>query len=410
MQGIEFQKDKITIHQAYTAVEVENVIEDILQKKEELLPQANDSLILLKPNLNNDLNALMGNSTDLRVIVAVIKALQRRGYTNLVIGDGCNCGVLRRQIDVFARLRVDRLAAKFGVRIVNLNTEPGREINLTQGDKANIAAICFEADAFINLPTIKTHFEAQMSCACKNLVGCLAGRSEKKKLHDNLIANILRLNEEIKPTLQIVDGLVAMEGNGPGDGVPKKLGFIAAGSNAFLVDLTIAHLVGFELDEVQYLALARQKGYISEGDISLLQSVEKITNLEKAPKRPLLARMLTHSMFNGFKDALRPIHSAMPMMRLLYKLRFIQDVYESADADIIEMCYHSEKCTRNERCVDVCPMQLKVNSTDFSFSNNDCIQCFYCYFVCPNDAISIEGNLGFLEPQIRKYEKHTRKL
>ena len=72
-------------------------IEKILSKYK--LPKNKKALIFLKPNFNNDLNSLAGNSTDLRIIVAVIKALKKRKYSNIVIGEGPNCGINHMKID-----------------------------------------------------------------------------------------------------------------------------------------------------------------------------------------------------------------------------------------------------------------------------------------------------------------------
>jgi uncharacterized protein (DUF362 family) len=113
---------------------------------------------------------------------------------------------------------VRALCAHYGVECIDLNHAPAAEVRLATGS-ASVARLCLESDLFINLPKLKTHAEAGMSLAAKSLIGCVAG-TEKRKVHADLPANIVALNEAIHPHLIIADALIAMEGNGPGDGVP----------------------------------------------------------------------------------------------------------------------------------------------------------------------------------------------
>jgi uncharacterized protein (DUF362 family) len=117
------------------------------------LPSKSDAAILIKPNLNNDLSALTGNSTDLRVLVALVRALQDRGYTHITIADGPNIGIYRKGIDVFARLGVRALAETLGVRLLDLNRAPAVALQMTTG-AVRVAEECLRADFFINVPKI----------------------------------------------------------------------------------------------------------------------------------------------------------------------------------------------------------------------------------------------------------------
>jgi len=149
------------------------------------LPRDRSARILLKPNLNNDLVALTGNATDLRLLRALLEELQVRGYRHLIVADGPNVGIRRKGINVLRRLAVDRLAALYGVQARDLNDDAPRMEILVRGRQTGLASICLEADFVINLAKLKTHAEAGMSLACKNLVGCnVAGH--KKRAHDDL--------------------------------------------------------------------------------------------------------------------------------------------------------------------------------------------------------------------------------
>lgn len=410
LDKIELQEDTILIKKASSFSETLSAVESMFEEKANILPQL-DSLILLKPNLNNDLSALTGNSTDLRVIVAVLRSLKARGYKRIVIGDGSNVGIDRKNIDVISRLGIDKIAKKYDVEAVNLNRAQSKEVRLNKNTYIRVAQICFDADFIINLPTIKTHAEAQMSCACKNLVGCISGGLEKKKIHYDLFPSLLRLNEIIRPHLHIIDGLVGMEGNGPGDGTPKKLGIIACGTRAFLIDYVISHLIGFDIEEIDYLKQARKLGYITEKDTKLISSLPQPFLVKKAPPRRLLTKVLGHNKLMKSRDLTRPLFSNSFVTNLLYRTNIIQDVYEKDNAEIVELNVDKRKCPEEcDKCKDICPMGIDVTSPDFDFLDNNCVQCLYCYWICPTTSFTIKGELGYLGRHFQRYKHHVEKL
>ncbi len=345
LKSYPFHNENILAAECNNTREIKIAVDEILEQKTELLPASKDDLIFLKPNLNNDQNALMGNSTDLRALIAVIAALQKRGYENITIGDGCNVGINRKGIDVFSRLKIDRVAQEFGVQTLDLNNTQSREITLNGGAKAKVAEICFKAALFINLPKIKTHAEAQLTICLKNLVGTLAGGLEKKKMHFDLHANIIRLNEQVKPDLHIVDGLIAMEGNGPGDGHPRKVGLILGGEDPYLVDSVCARLMGFDIEELPSLKIGMKKGFIHKNDLKILSRQNALLNLEKPPPRKFLTRFLGHNIFMGLRDVVRPIFDNPVVTRLLYRCGIIQDVYIQDNPKISKIILQKERCS-----------------------------------------------------------------
>src|SRR3989338_5897559 len=110
------------------------------------LPDSKKASILIKPNLNSYMNALTGNTTDLRILVAVIEFLKDAGYGNITIGEGTSSGFYREKINIFSRLMVDKVAKKYDVNILDFNHAPTTEIEFEHNTKAKIAKICLEAD------------------------------------------------------------------------------------------------------------------------------------------------------------------------------------------------------------------------------------------------------------------------
>jgi uncharacterized protein (DUF362 family)/ferredoxin len=373
------------------------------------LPDDPNAQIVLKPNLNNDLGALTGNSTDLRVLVALIRDLQARGYTRIVIADGPNIGIYRKGIDVFGRLGVRVLSERFGVDLIDLNCGPSVEVELSS-DTIRVAEICLKADFLISVPKIKTHAEAGMSAAVKNLMGCVVG-TDKRLMHRSLVPNLVRLNEMIKPDLILVDGLVGMEGNGPGDGRPKRAGLLIAGTNAFTLDLLIARLVGLNREHIPYLALAYERGHIRDQDIARTDAREPIVPFEPPPPRSTLVRLADHPWLAQLRDLTRPIHGSEAVRQLLYRLKIIQDVYHDAPARIEYAKLDRSVCDYCGKCLNVCPTEVPITDPGFDFwASSDCLGCLYCAFVCPQRAIRIEGELGYLGAHLTRYGETMRSL
>jgi len=373
------------------------------------LPHSRSALLVIKPNLNNDLTALTGNSTDLRVLAALIRALQERGYTNITLADGPNIGIYRKGIDVFGRLGVRALAEHFGVQLIDLNHAPAAEITVATGP-VRVAEICLQADYFISVPKIKTHAEAGMSAAVKNLMGCVVG-TDKRLMHADLPANLVRLNEIIKPNLTLVDGIIGMEGNCPGDGMPKRLDLLLAGTNPFLLDLFIARLVGLDRHIIPHLLIAHKKGYINDKDIARADEIEPLTQFEPPPPRNFVVRLLDHRFLARVRDLTRPIHGSETARRLLYRLGILQDVYEQAEARIERLTLNRHACDGCGRCLAICPMELPITDPDFDFwASDDCLKCLYCAFVCPKEAITVEGEPGYLRTHLKRYGEVMRTL
>lgn len=116
----DINQTRIDLFVTSTLNDIKKAVEQIIFTYEDQLPDKN-AKILLKPNLNNDLNALTGCTTDLRIIVAVIESLQKRGYTKICVGDGPNCGAFHEKIDVHSRLGVTAIGKKYGVDVVDFN-------------------------------------------------------------------------------------------------------------------------------------------------------------------------------------------------------------------------------------------------------------------------------------------------
>jgi hypothetical protein len=120
------------------------------------------------------------------------------------------------------------------------------------------------ADTLIFLPHLKTHLACGVTLSIKLNQGTIP-TSEKKKFHDaRLTEKLLDLLKIIRPHLSIIDGLWAMQGQGPSSPFPedliKDMNVLVAGRNPVAVDAVGAMLMGFDPKDIPVLAMASQEG------------------------------------------------------------------------------------------------------------------------------------------------------
>ena len=408
-------------NKAYEIINVEETsqvkdrVHNALEGWREILPENRSARILLKPNFNSNFNALTGNTTDMRVLAAIIEFLQAAGYSNIVIGEGTNSGFVREGISVIHRLKADQLADQYKVDIVDLNAWPQSvDVPLENEVLVQVADLLAEADFVINMPKLKTHYEVGMSVCLKSLIGACIGRENKKKIHGSLAKNIVHLNEVIKPHLHIVDGLIAMEGNGPSRGSPVNFGKVIIGTNPFMIDYLCARLIGFPRMEVKTLFEARRMGYISDIQVKEWESISldgHVREFRKPYNTPWVAfvidpRFQKHLIKIRYAPVINQICSTRFVKNIFYATGISQEQIRETE-ESLTFQLDQDLCDKCNKCVDYCPMDV-VWEEIAQGGGDKCINCLYCYSVCPTKAIVLEGEPGFYTDQIAIYDDVIR--
>jgi uncharacterized protein (DUF362 family) len=107
------------------------------------------------------------------------------------------------------------------------------------------------------MPKMKTHHWAGATLSMKNCFGCMPGRIygwPKNVLHwSGLQEAIVDIAGAVRPDLQLVDGIVAMQGNGPIDGTAVDAGVLVFGTDPVATDTTAAMLMGLDPTGIWYL-------------------------------------------------------------------------------------------------------------------------------------------------------------
>ncbi len=398
--------------------EIRTRLTEVLARYGEVFPADRDAKVLIKPNLNSNMNALTGNTTDLRLLAAVILFLKESGYRNITIGEGTNSGFYRSNISVINRLRVDELAKHYGVNCIDLNYSKPFLIPFEDGVQAGIARECKEADLLINMPKLKTHFEAGMTVCLKNLIGSLVGQENKKKTHLSLAANIVNITENCRPHLHIVDALFAMEGLGPTKGTPVKTDTVFIGTDPYFIDLLAARFSSCDPDKITPLRIARQRGIINQELFAAAQDFS-LTLYDRPfapPKAGPIATFIHHPKRQKYFLAIRntAFFNYLCNTDLFAKLLFFtdlrQDVFLETEMEWEGLTLIEEQCNNCGKCGEYCPVDLALPRALSEQDMQQCIHCLYCFCVCPQDAIQFHGKLGFMEEQMNQYDTIIRSI
>ncbi len=239
------------------------VVDAITRGLDLLRPAVAGRRVLLKPNLI-DYQAGSVINTHPVVIAGAIEAFRRAGARQVVVGEGP--GHRRDMEYLLAASGLSDHLRELGATFVDLNLDDVRPVTLQSrfmGLESLVMPVeVLKSDFVVSMAKLKTHHWAGMTAAMKNLFGVVPGAVygwPKNILHFHGIdASILDVNATIRPAFAIVDAVVAMEGDGPIMGTPKKCGFLAMGSDLVAVDSTCARIMGLEPRRLAYLREASE--------------------------------------------------------------------------------------------------------------------------------------------------------
>jgi uncharacterized protein (DUF362 family) len=227
----------------------------------ELGAQLRGRRVLLKPNLVEYEPGTAINTHPLVVAGAVV-ACRRAGAASVVVAEGP--GHRRDAAYLLAASGLGDQLRELRIPFTDLNHDDVSVVPLAT-DFTGLGEIALpvellRSDFVISMPKLKTHHWAGMTCSMKNLFGVVPGAVygwPKNLLHVRGInRSILDLTSTVQPHFAIVDGVMAMEGDGPIMGRPRPLGFIAMGADPVAVDATCARVIGLAPERIPYLQAA----------------------------------------------------------------------------------------------------------------------------------------------------------
>lgn len=318
--------------------------------------------VLLKPNLLSVVDPSQCVTTHPAVLQAVGELVRDAG-AEVWIGDS-PASEKREGRDAWQASGMAEVISSLGAKHVSFHSAVLKELN---GHKYYIARPVLDADLIINLPKLKTHSLTLYTGCVKNLFGSISG-GRKQELHvlapgvrdfSAILVDILQL---VKPALNIMDGVMGLEGNGPGvAGTPHAYNLLAASTDAVALDTIMARAMGFPPKAITHLEMAGSRGLgISDpdeieifGDPSLLD----FGSLD-LPRSPWYARVPS-----WISAPLQPLIRVKPRLE-------------------------PSLCTGCGTCVRACASKVITPGKPVSFDLSHCIGCMCCVEVCPESALT----------------------
>jgi len=327
------------------------------------------SRVLVKPNLLMSKPPEFGITTHpefLRVVIHLLKEINCK----IIVGDGPSVwGQYAENVQEVYRITGTKdVCQQEGVQLVDFDKRRMR-------NKFPLTVWLDECDYLISLPKFKTHEFTLISGAIKNLFGLVSG-TYKTELHKNYFtppdfAKILvDIYQETKPALTIIDGILAMEGDGPAtSGKTRQLNLILAGSDCVALDTVMAKIMGITNQKV----LTTKEAFLRNlGEAALDKIKIEGEDVNKLNVRPFILPKNASKIVN-LPEVLQKIFKFL-IRYYPYSLR--------------------AKCILCGHCVKVCPKNcIALKKSGLKFYYSKCIACFCCQEACPAAAIGVRKSL-----------------
>ncbi|KKS11523.1 hypothetical protein A2617_02880 [Candidatus Daviesbacteria bacterium RIFOXYD1_FULL_41_10] len=158
---------------------------------------------------------------------------------------------------------IEKMAQKYGIDCINLSKTEFETVYLKKFfvlSKLQISKVLLAADTIISIPVPKTHTYSTITGALKNQWGCIYDlRHNYHMVVHKAIADVNRYLKN-KVTFAVVDALFGMEGKGPKNGTPKKLGYLFASHDLVSLDRILCQAIGVDYKEIGYVNYSSQAG------------------------------------------------------------------------------------------------------------------------------------------------------
>lgn len=329
--------------------------------------------IVLKPNV------LLGSNPDTCVTThpAVFKAagrLMQEAGAVVYYGDSSSIGKCEGNC---RRAGLKQAGDEMGFTIADFDS--GRQVSHPDAllvKSINIANGVLDADGLVSLPKFKAHGLMRFTGAVKNQFGCIPGFIKGQyhvKLADpyDFGRMLVDINTCIKLRLSIMDGIWAMEGNGPRNGKVRPMNVILISADPVALDATACRMINLAPGAVPTNLAGEEAGlgtYHAENIELVGESLDSFyTPSFKVERRP-------------------PLHCSSNPVRSFLKNQVCEKPVIS-----------KAKCTVCGTCVQMCPVQPKAvdwhdgdKKKPPTYKYDRCIRCFCCQEVCPDGAISIK--------------------
>lgn len=320
--------------------------------------------VLLKPNLLSPHPPEDAVTTHPEVIRAAARLVKGAG-ASVSLGDAPG-GYGYNIEEILEESGVKRIADEEGIELKKFTASKFV-------DGIPISRHVLEADFIISIPKFKTHSITVITSAIKNMFGTVVGlykaqchsRAPREEDFSKIIAKVYSM---VKPGLTIVDGISAMEGDGPSAGAVRKMNLIMAGNDAVAIDSCIAKIIGLTPLDILVTKEVYKMG-LGEADLSRIE---------------ILGDNIDNFITKDFK-----LPQTTP-------LKFLPKGIINTFATLIKFKPYIDSglCKRCNLCKVTCPVNCITIEKDYcEVDYKKCVRCLCCQEVCPYKAICIKRNI-----------------
>ncbi len=328
--------------------------------------------VLIKPNFLLPAGPEKAITTHPLVVKAVVEYVLEKG-AKPVVADSPGMGsfekILRKGGYLDATGGLDVIFRPFRESVSVDIGEPFGTIQL--------AKEAIQSDFVINLAKLKTHAQMLLTLGVKNMFGCVIGLKKpewhlKAGTDRAMFARLLvQICRAVGPGITIVDGITAMEDQGPGkSGTPRELGLIAGSRNVYALDMTLCKVLGLDPALLQTHRAAEKMGLLPDS-----------INLK--------------GRFHVLDDFVFPDIGPLTMgPKLLHGFMRRNIIQKPA--------VNNKACKLCGECWKYCPVKaITHNIKGIRFNYDTCIRCYCCLEICPHGVIRMQEPL--LGKLIRPY-------
>lgn len=326
--------------------------------------------VVLKPNLIMNSKPEAAICTHPAFTAAVGKCVQRAGGRVLIAESPGGPYTPARMKAAYRSCGYTDMAEAYGF---SLYTEcRSREVLLPGAQRCRQVSIVepfLEHDYLIDLAKLKTHGMVGYSGAVKNMFGAVPGL-QKPEVHCRFPDRVdfskalVDICAFLKPDLAFMDGIWAMEGDGPTGGTRKEAGLIGASRSPYALDVCMSEIIGFPPGSVAMLADSAERGLGPK-------SAKEIDVLGGGPQGPLgfrKAKASSTDFVDRLPGLLRPAAKRLstPWPRI------------------------GRGCVGCGKCAESCPKQaIRIEQGRARIDYRSCIRCFCCHEMCPKHSVGV---------------------
>ena len=335
--------------------------------------------VLVKPNFLHSSDESRAVTTHPSVIRGMLRILQEEGYGDVMFGDSPAMGSCRGAANALGLTD-----GTYGARIADMSETV--TYDFPEGNTARqfqFTREVTEADSIINLCKMKTHALERITGAVKNVYGFVCGQHKAaghvRYPNDVVFAKMLTdIHRAVGPKLSIMDGITAMEGNGPSSGDPFDMKVMLFSADPVALDTVFCWLV--DLDPA--LVPTNVQGEIAGIGRCTESMIDVVTLSDDGQEEHLTRDELFSRYGNAEFDVVRK-GSVKSVLSLWSR------IMNRVGRPVID----KSKCLKCGVCVEHCPVEGGAihfeNGKDRPpvYDYSKCIRCYCCQELCPAKAI-----------------------